>query len=48
MFSQGYGVDDGGMDGRLDTSWCTTCRVHVDRGSADFFWGVSSLRSVVG
>ena len=37
LFSQWYGVDDGGMDGKLDTSWCTRCRVLVDRGSSEFF-----------
>ena len=48
LFSQGYGVDDGGMDGRLDTPWCTRCRVRVDRGSAEFFSSVSSLDYLVG
>ena len=48
LFSQGYGVDDGGMVGRLDTPWCTRCRVRVDRGSEEFFWSISSLGSVVG
>ena len=48
LFSQWFVVDDGGMDGRLDTSWCTSCRVHVDRGSAEFFSSVSSLGYLVG
>ena len=42
----GYGGNDGGMDGRLGTPWCTRCRVRVYRGSAEFLWSVSSLRYV--
>ena len=32
MFLQGYGVENGETGGRLDISWCTRCRVSVDRG----------------
>ena len=48
IFSYGGGVDDGGTDGILETLWYTRCRVHVDRGSEEFFCSVSSLFSVVG
>ena len=48
LLSQGAGVDDGGTDGRLETLWCTICRVHIDRVSTELLWSVLSLCSVVG
>ena len=47
MLSQGTTVDDGGTYGILEMSCCTICRVRVDRFSAEFFWSVSSLGSLV-
>ena len=47
MLSQGTTVDDGGTNGILEMSCCTICRVRVDRFSAEFFWSVSSLGSLV-
>ena len=43
LFSQGESVDDGDTDGRLEMSWLTSFGVHVEKGSSEFFWIVSSL-----
>ena len=40
-------MDNVGTNGRLETLWCTICRVRLYRRSVELFSSVSSIRSVV-
>ena len=40
LFLQWAGVEYRGTNGRLETSWCTICRLRVYRGYSEFFWSV--------